>query len=281
VVPMKTMSVAVLTAAFCAAGGGAIARPQQQPTAGAQQPGAKPAAGQQPQIRGEGQGRGQGRGGSEPPAPLNLEDRTGFESIFDGTMKNWDGDPAVWKVENGALVGRSAADNPARQNTFLIWRGGEPADFDLKAQFRIDASNSGIYIRSASREGRGKWDLAGYQADIDFAGDYVGMFYQDGPGFIAPRGTVGYMAADGTRKTLGQLERTRGDLKRVIKPGDWNDAHVIARGNVLVYMVNGHVTSIFVDDDVKNRQMKGLIGFQVHVGPPMKVEFRNIYLKEQ
>ncbi len=276
------MSAAVLAAALWSAGRISTAAPPQPSAADAQQPtaGHQPPAGLQPQGRGEGRGRGQGRGDGQPPAPLNPEDRVGFESIFDGTMKNWDGDPAVWKVEHGALVGQSTADNAARQNTFLIWRGGELADFDLKAQFRINASNSGIYVRSASREGLGKWDLAGYQADIDFAGEYVGMFYQDGPGFIAPRGTVGYMAADGTKKTLGHLERNADDLKRVIKPGDWNDAHIIARGTVLVYIVNGHVTSIFVDDDVKNRLMRGLIGFQVHVGPPMKVEFRNIYLRK-
>ena len=122
-----------------------------------------------------GQGRGQAPRGAEP---LVVDDRTGFEPIFDGTtLKGWDGDPAFWRVENGALVGESTLQNAVKQNTFLIWRGGEPRNFELKVQFRINSTNSGIQIRSAHLpEGAqagdtkiaSKWVLKGYQADIDF-----------------------------------------------------------------------------------------------------------------
>lgn len=269
----------------------------QQPPAGGQQPAAGQGAqgGERGQGAGRGAGRGQGRGGrGNPTQPLNLDDRTGFESIFDGTMKNWDGDPAYWKVENGMLVGESTAANPLKSNTFVIWRGGEPADFELKLEVRMNSTNSGIQFRSQQVEpgspaGRGdektgKWVLRGYQADIDFNNEYTGMIYEErGRMFLTeranPRQAV-YIAADSSKRVIGNLERTPNELKAHVKPGDWNYVHLIARGNTLVNIVNGQVMSLIVDDDAKNRATKGPIGLQLHVGPPMKIEYRNIYLKE-
>ena len=116
------------------------------------------AGGQPPQGEGRGQGRGQGRGGGT--AALNLDDRAGFESIFDGTMKGWDGDPAYWKAEVARLVGESTAENPVKENTFVIWRGGEPADFELKLEFKMNSTNSGIQFRS-------QHDAAGHSRSAD------------------------------------------------------------------------------------------------------------------
>ena len=95
--------------------------------------------------------QGRGRGGPPPvrPQPLAAADHAGFESIFDGTsLKGWDGDPAFWRAANGALTGESTIENPVKQNTFLIWRGGAPRDFELKVEYRLSATNSGIQIRS-------------------------------------------------------------------------------------------------------------------------------------
>jgi len=78
---------------------------------------------------------------------------------------------------------------------------------------------------------------------------------------------------------LGSLQTGPTDLKGIFNINGWNQVHIIARGNMITEIVNGNVTSILVDDDVKGRLLKGLIGFQMHVGPPMKVEFRNIWLK--
>jgi hypothetical protein len=231
----------------------------------------------------------QGRGGAPGAQPLNLDDRSGFESIFDGTMKNWDGDTTYWRAENGALVGETNEANKLAENTFVIWRGGEPSDFELKLEFRMNATNSGIQFRGAhvppGGEGKGtvkgKWVLKGYQADIDYDNRYTGMIYEErGRGFLMQRGQAVYIGADGSKKVVGSLERNADELKAIIKPGDWNYVHLIARGNTLINMVNGQVTAILVDDDAKERAMKGLLGFQIHVGPPMKIEFRNIYLKK-
>jgi hypothetical protein len=236
------------------------------------------------------QGRGQGRGGGGPRGaqPLNFEERTGFVSIFDGTMKNWDGDPAIWKAEGNTLVGTTTEANPLKENTFVIWRGGEPADFELKVEFRMSSTNSGIQFRSThvlpGGEGRGavtgKWVLKGYQADIDFANQFTGMIYEErGRGFLMQRGQAVEIGPDGVSRMIGNLERNADELKALIKPGDWNTVHLIARGNTIMNIVNGHVTAFIVDDDAKGRALKGLLGFQIHVGPPMKIEFRNIFLK--
>jgi hypothetical protein len=258
-------------------------------TLAAQQPQQPPAGGQAPQ------GRGQGRGGGGPRGaqPLNFEERTGFQSIFDGTMKNWDGDTAIWKAEGNVLVGTTTEANPLKENTFVIWRGGEPSDFELKVEYRMSSTNSGIQFRSThlpqgtqtnpnnpDSKIAGKWVLKGYQADIDFANQFTGMIYEErGRGFLMQRGQAIEIGPDGVSRQIGSLEMNADELKSLIKPGDWNTVHLIARGNTIMNIVNGHVTAFIVDDDAKGRAMKGLLGFQIHVGPPMKIEFRNIYLK--
>ena len=238
------------------------------------------------------QARGQGRGGAPRGAqPLKYDDYTGFTSIFDGTMKNWDGDTTLWKAEGGSLVGTTSAEHPLTENTFVIWRGGEPADFELKVEYRMSATNSGIQFRSVqlpqgfkttpeSNPIAGKWVLKGYQADIDFANQFTGMIYEErGRGFLMQRGQAIEIGPDGVSRQIGALETAPDELKALIKPGEWNQVHLIARGNTIINIVNGHMTAFLIDDDAKGRSMKGLLGFQIHVGPPMKIEFRNIYLK--
>jgi len=231
-----------------------------------------------------------GGGGPRGPQPLPFEDRTGFVAIFDGsTLTGWDGDSRFWRVEGGAIVGQTTAEHPLKENSFIIWRGGEPADFELKLEYRIDSTNSGIQIRSvhlpagtqAGREAiAGNWVLKGYQCDIDAENRYTGQIYEErGRGFLAMRGQFSYIPDGGGPRVVGTLQRTDDELQKIIKVNDWNQAHIIARGNMLTEILNGHVTSTLVDDDTKARAMKGLLGFQIHVGEPMKVEFRNIWLK--
>jgi hypothetical protein len=230
--------------------------------------------------------QGRGRGASPPvrPAPLAMADHAGFESIFDGSsMEGWDGDPAFWRAANGALTGRSSSENPVKQNTFLIWRGGAPKDFELKLEYRLSATNSGVQIRSVQLPvgaDVGKWVMKGYQADIDADNQFTGQIYEErGRGFLAMRGQATYIPDGGRPKVIGNLQQTPDELKALIKTGDWNQIHLIARGSTIIQILNGAVMSMVVDDDLKNRQLGGLIGFQMHVGPPMTVEFRNIFLK--
>ena len=260
-----------------------------QPPAGApaaQKPG-RGAPGDAGQPSGRGQGRGRGGGG---PQPLAFENRDGFESIFDGaSMKGWDGDPTFWRVEGGAIVGETTAEKELTENTFVIWRGGEPADFELKLEYRINAANSGIQIRSvhlppgteAGGKVEGKWVLKGYQADIDIANRFTGQIYEErGRGFLAMRGQFNYIPEGGGPRVIGALQTTPEALQGIIKNNDWNQVHIIARGNMITEILNGHVTSVLLDDDTTGRALKGLLGFQVHTGDPMKVEFRNVWLKK-
>ena len=212
------------------------------------------------------------------PAP---DGTAGFEQIFDGqSLKGWDGDPSFWRVEQGAIVGEATAERPLKTNTFIIWRGGLAKDFELKLQYRINSTNSGIQYRSSEVAGDVKWVLKGYQADIDVRNTYTGQLYEErGREFLALRGQFTRMQEGGKLSLIG----SPGDgesLKAVIRNGDWNDFHVIARHNVIIHTLNGRVMAMFVDDDTANRSLEGLLGFQLHTGPPMKVEFRNIWLKK-
>ncbi len=223
------------------------------------------------------------RSGGPRPSPIDpiiMNDVAGFESIFDGTLKNWDGSPDYWRVENNIIVGETTKENPLKVNNFLIWRGGQPADFELKLEYKMNATNSGVQYRSVELPEVGKWVMKGYQADIDFQNTYTGQLYEErGRGFLAMRGQFTRLQAGGKPRLEGIIKNSD-DAKGIIKIGDWNQLHIIARGNVLIHVLNGQVTSLFIDDDPKGRAMSGLLGFQIHMGPPMKVEFRNIFLKK-
>jgi hypothetical protein len=203
-------------------------------------------------------------------------------------FQDWDGDPKFWRVENGNIVGESTPEKVVGPNTFLIWRGGAPGDFELKVEIRMSATNSGIQYRSRmipanqgqqpDRPGHA-WRLGGYQMDMDFSNTYPGGLYEEGGrGFLAERGTATYIAADGTKGAIGAL-KSLDELKASFKPGEWNQFHIIARGNTLVHIVNGMVAAVCVDDDLKGRSMAGLVGFQLHAGAPMKLEIRNAAIK--
>lgn len=233
-------------------------------------PGAPPPGGRRPG----------GSTGAVGPSALDVNDHAGFESIFDGTLKGWDGDPRFWRAENNTIVGESSTDNVVKPNTFLIWRGGQPADFELKLDFKMNSTNSGIQIRSVELPEVGKWVMKGYQADIDFENRYTGMFYEErGRGFLALRGQA-VIIEDGKKPRVIANLKNGDDLKGAVNVNGWNTVHIIARGNMLIQILNGQLTSMVVDDDTKGRMMSGLIGFQMHMGPPMKAEFRNIFLKK-
>src|SRR5579884_193832 len=204
---------------------------------------------------------------------------TGFQSIFDGkSLEGWDGDPKFWRVEDGAIVGQTTTEKQPAQNTFLIWRGGTPGDFDLKLQFKLTGFNSGIQYRSIELPDI-KWAMKGYQADMDGAQQFTGQIYEErGRGFLALRGQYTYIGASGKPGVVASVGDGN-ELKNLIKNEDWNDLEVVARGNALVQSINGRVMSMLTDDDPAGRKMSGLLGIQVHKGPPMKIEVRNIRIK--
>jgi hypothetical protein len=214
------------------------------------------------------------------PVPA-VGDFTGFVPIFDGkSLDGWEGDPKYWRVENGCLVGEVTPETLLKQNSFVIWRGGTTGDFELKVEYRVsDKGNSGINYRSEAVEGE-PFALRGYQSDIDGADKYTGQNYEErGRTFLALRGDISRADADGKARIIGAIG-DKDALAGFIKKGDWNEVHLIVRGNTMIHMVNGHVMSVVVDDDPARRRTNGLLGVQVHVGPPMKIEYRNIRLKK-
>lgn len=220
-----------------------------------------------------------------------------FESIFDGkSLEGWEYDPAYWTVKDGAIHGETSADNPLKANTFIIWKGGEVGDFELKMDYWIsETGNSGVQYRS-DRFTEVPYALRGYQADIDGGNRYTGQNYEE-----RKRTTLAYRGQktritsqpDSITNLREFVERNawkglnlvedlgdRAELGNLIKKGDWNSIHIVAQGNILKHYVNGTLMSEVHDEDSKNRMLKGLMGMQMHVGPPMKVMFKNVQLKK-
>ena len=213
------------------------------------------------------------------PDTMLANDLTGFVSIFDGTLNGWDGDRTFWRAENNVIIGESTPEKVVRRNTFLIWRGGRPRNFELKAEIRISGTNSGIQFRSRELPDTGQWVLAGYQADIDFSGDFFANIHEERlRNFLAQRGTMTHAETGKTPRIVANIADPT-ELKGIYRINGWNRYHIIARDNVLTLIVNGRVTAIFVDDDTAARAMEGVIGLQMHTGPPFRVEYRNLYLK--
>jgi hypothetical protein len=222
-----------------------------------------------------------------------------FVSIFNGTsLDGWEGDTTYWRAENGSLIGEVTPKTLLKTNTFIVWKGGTPGDFELKLEFKIaEAGNSGINYRSEALTDI-PHALRGYQADIDGRINYTGQNYEE-----RGRTTLAYRGEEATihtqdnpsdpeslranvvknawskRDVTGSLGSSD-SLKTLIKSGDWNTCHIIARGNRLEHYINDVLMSVVTDEDSVNRKMSGLLGVQVHVGPPMTVEYRNILLKE-
>lgn len=229
------------------------------------------------------QARG-GGGGFTQPEPIAFDDHEGWKSIFDGvSIKDWDGNPEFWRLENGAIVGESTREKPSG-TTYIIWKGGAPGNFELKAEMKLEgtALNSGIQYRSIivpPPQGRGGFpSMKGYQADFDFAGRYTGQLYEQGTprGIIAWRGQV-VRAESGKKPRLLSMLGDPDELKGYIKTGEWNQVHVIARGNTLMHIVNGHLMSVFIDDDPTMAAAQGVIALQIE--GTGKVSFRNLWLK--
>lgn len=225
------------------------------------------------------------------------EEEGDFVQIFDGeTLEGWQGDTTYWKAENGSLVGQVTPTTLLERNTFIIWQGGQPADFELKADFRITTDgNSGINYRSVALDTI-PFALKGYQADIDGKINYTGQNYEErGRTTLAYRGQK--VLIDPMDNATGSLRDniennawtganvtgtlgTSDSLKTLINSEDWNEIHLIVEGNRMQHYVNGVLMSDVTDNDTANRKLKGMLGVQVHVGPPMKVEYRNIQLKQ-
>lgn len=207
-------------------------------------------------------------------------DEAGFASMFNGKdLTGWDGDTKLWSVKDGCIVGQTSLDNPLKTNTFLIWRAGKPADFVLRFSYRIENHNSGMQYRSHEIDGV-PWGMGGYQADILGDGSLTGIVYEErGRGILAKVGENVNIKPDGKLDVVGQT----GDPDKLtagVKLKDWNDYEIIADGNHVIQKINGQVMSEFTDDQADKRAMSGLVGLQLHAGPPMRIDFKDLRVKD-
>lgn len=203
----------------------------------------------------------------------------GFVSIFNGTdLTGWDGDTRYWSVVDGFMRGQTTPENPTKGNTFIVWRDGKPRNFILKLKFRLHNHNSGVQYRSKEL---GKWVIGGYQGDIMETQGTVGFLYEErGRGWLVSVGDIMVIDKDGKKNIVGKIA----DQKQLIKDGyfkekDWNEYTIVCRGNHIVQYLNGFQTMELIDDDPKGRMMEGLLALQLHAGPPMTVDFKDIQLK--
>ncbi len=214
-----------------------------------------------------------------PPREQETVTKQGFVPIFNGTdLTGWEGDPGLWRVEDGALTGETGDGDPIPYNKFLIWKDGELDDFELKVEYRIFSGNSGIQYRGFLLPDT-EFGVGGYQADLEPGDKWSGTNYGEKfRGILAKRGQKTVIGADGKPEVVGEL----GDpakLQAHIVKDDWNQYHIIARGHHLIQKINGVVMSEVTDNDEKTRRRAGLLAFQLHKGPAMKVQFRNVRLK--
>jgi len=207
----------------------------------------------------------------------------GFEKIFDGkTLKGWNGDPKFWSVQDGAITGKTTRENPTKGNTFIIWEGGKTGDFDLRLDYKIVGGNSGIQYRSFKADGPDEWRIGGYQADFEAGDTYSGICYGERfRGILSLRGkkTTLTIGDDGKLKKAVEEFAKDADIAKAIKKEEWNGYRIVARGFNISHYINGVKTTQLIDRDKKSRRADGLLALQLHAGPPMTVQFKNIRIK--
>ena len=211
--------------------------------------------------------------------PADPADKEGFVAIFNGKdLTGWKGLPDHWAVEDGGITGVNTKEKPLKKNTFLVWEGGKPADFELRFRYKIVGGNSGVQYRSKVADAK-EFVVHGYQADIDSSPRFTGMNYEEGGRtFLAQRGERVTIGADG--KKAAEKIGDKDELQKKIKAEDWNEYVIVAKGNSLRHSVNGVLMSEVTDDEKGKAAASGVIAIQLHAGPPMKVQLKDIRLKE-
>jgi len=219
-------------------------------------------------------------------ASVNAEET----QLFNGKdLSGWTGVEGFWSVEDGAITGRTTAENPAKQNTFLVWQGGKPGDFVLTFKYRLlnaegkgeGYANSGVQYRSKVVD-PAYWVVSGYQADMELGTNYSGILYEEkGRGILAKRGQkVVIEETEHPKKpkinVVGETTPSA-DVQAGIKQGDWNEYKIVAKGNVLEHWINGKL-SVHVTDNTAIGAKEGVIALQLHQGKPMTAQFKDLVL---
>ncbi len=222
---------------------------------------------------------------SDSPLVPAAANEDGFKPLFNGKdLTGWDGAPDLWSVQDGAITGQTSKEHPAKENTFLIWTNGVVGDFELRCQFKLvpgdekGFANSGVQYRSRVVK-PSYWVVAGYQADMEAGHTYTGQVYEEkGRGIVCWPGQKAVISPEGKINVVGSV----GDPKAIeaaVKHGDWNEYIIIARGNHILQFVNGLNTADLTDEEEAKAAKSGILALQLHAGPAMQVQFKNIRLK--
>jgi hypothetical protein len=233
------------------------------------------------------------------PAPYDPNEHTGYKQIFDGkSFTGWDADPTIWHIEGGMIIGETL-ENQTKGNNYIVYRGDKARDFDLKLQMKIEkGGGGGIQYRSITGvpwtrpqpRGQPPYDLrfmmTGPQADFWFpvsatTASYTGQWYSENTmqGILAYRGQVTEALPGQTNRLVAKI----GDIQALggyVKVNEWNDYEIIARGGVMMHIMNGQLMAVFIDDtpDSINNQ-PGFIGFEIE-SQPCRISVRNIWLRK-
>jgi len=208
------------------------------------------------------------------------ESEEGFKPMFNGKdLAGWEGRTGWWYVEDGAITSQSTKEKPCDRAHYLMWRGGKPGDFEMRAEFRLmgEGANSGIQFRSREVP---DWDTSGYQADIENGDQWTGCLFEHTRGGVSMRGEKVVIDQAGKKTTIPLPGSQSGaDLLKVFKKEAWNSYTVVARGPEITLKINGVVMCQAIDNQDGVAARDGVIALQMHPGPPMKVQFRNLRIK--
>jgi hypothetical protein len=204
-----------------------------------------------------------------------------WQTIFNGKdLAGWDGEAGCWSVEDGAITGQTTPERPLRHHSYIIWRGGEVADFELQLKFRVSGrhGNSGVQYRSRDLGGH---DVGGCQCNIEVgrAGSTAVLEEMKGRGgHLAEIGQIVRFSADGVREVVGSTGNGDEINRSLIKDG-WNDLTIRAEGPRLQHWLNGRLAVDVTDLQTNKAAQAGILALQLHTGPPMKVQFKNVRLR--
>ena len=221
--------------------------------------------------------------------PTKAPARSGdLQRLFNGNdLQSWDGDPSMWSVRDGVIRGETTASNPAKGNTFLIWKGGDIKNFELFVQFRSTAANnSGIQYRSkhiTDGSVKNNWVVRGYQHEIRNELEFPnvsGFIYDEGGkrGRLCLVGEKATWETDGKKVTEQLIDGA--EFKKLFRLDDWNETVIVAKGNRIQHFLNGRLVLDFMDNEPKLALPQGIIALQLHAGNPMWVEFKDLELKK-
>jgi len=199
-----------------------------------------------------------------------------FRSLFNGKdLTGWDGNPELWSVQDGCITGTTTGPEQLAYNQFLIWRGGTLENFELRVKIKQSGNNSGIQYRSKEMPEIGKWSVGGYQCDVHPVTLNNAMVYEErGRGIIVRNGQSMVIDPQGASWLVAQRDPVEADVSQ------WHEYTIIARGNRLIHKIDGQVTIDLVDHDEAKRSLSGILAFQIHRGPAMKIQIKDVMLKE-